>query len=147
MKTFVPKQEEVKRDWYIIDASEQTLGRLAARVSSVLRGKHKAIFTPHMDCGDFVIVINAEKIQVTGKKEEAKIYSRHSGHPQGYKEETLRHLRGRRPTAIIERAVKGMLPHTSLGARQFTKLKVYAGAEHPHAAQQPKLLEIQSLKK
>lgn len=142
MNTFLPKQEEIQRDWYVVDADGQTLGRLAARIANVLRGKTKPTFTPHMDCGDFVVVINAEKIKVTGKKEEAKLYRRHSGYPGGFREETLKHLRARRPEAILERAVKGMLPHTSLGARQFTKLKVYVGVEHPHVAQNPKALEV-----
>ncbi|MBY0356909.1 MAG: 50S ribosomal protein L13 [Candidatus Obscuribacterales bacterium] len=142
MNTFLPKQDEVQRDWYVVDAEGQTLGRLAAQIANVLRGKNKAIFTPHMDCGDFVVVVNAEKIKVSGKKEEQKFYRHHSGYPGGFKEESLRHLRARKPEAILERAVKGMLPHSRLGARQFTKLKVYVGAEHPHTAQNPKTLEI-----
>ncbi|MBX9685143.1 MAG: 50S ribosomal protein L13 [Candidatus Obscuribacterales bacterium] len=142
MKTFVPKVEDVQRDWYVVDAEGQTLGRLAVKIANVLRGKHKPIFTPHMDCGDFVVVLNAEKVQLSGNKEEAKLYRHHSGYPGGFKIETARHLRARRPEAILEKAVKGMLPHSRLGARQFTKLKVYTGAEHPHAAQNPKKLEI-----
>ncbi len=142
MKTFVPKEEDVQRDWYVIDAEGQTLGRLAVQVANVLRGKTKPTFTPHMDCGDFVVIINAEKIHVSGQKEEQKLYRHHSGYPGGFKIETLKALRQRRPEAIVERAVKGMLPHSRLGARQFTKLKVYVGAEHPHAAQQPKKMEI-----
>jgi large subunit ribosomal protein L13 len=142
VKTFVPKVEDVQRDWYVVDAEGQTLGRLAVQVANVLRGKTKPTFTPHMDCGDFVIIINAEKIHVSGNKEEQKLYRHHSGYPHGFKIETLKHLRERRPEAIVERAVKGMLPHSRLGARQFTKLKVYVGAEHPHEAQQPKKLEI-----
>lgn len=142
MKTFVPKVEDVQRDWYVVDAEGQTLGRLAVQVANVLRGKTKPTFTPHMDCGDFVIIVNAEKIHVSGQKEEQKLYRHHSGYPGGFKIETLKALRKRRPEAIVERAVKGMLPHTRLGARQFTKLKVYVGAEHPHEAQQPKKLEI-----
>lgn len=137
MRTYSAKREDVTQKWYVIDAEGKTLGRLATRVADVLRGKTKPQFTPHVDCGDFVIVINAEKIGVTGKKETQKVYSRHSGYPHGFKQETLKSLRSRRPTAVVERAVRGMLPHTRLGDRQFTKLKVYAGAEHPHAAQQP----------
>lgn len=142
MKTFVPKQEEVQRDWYVVDAEGQTLGRLAVRIAELLRGKHKPIFTPHMDCGDFVVVVNAEKIHLSGNKEEQKLYRHHSGYPGGFKIETARSLRARRPEAIVEKAVEGMLPHSRLGARQFTKLKVYVGAEHPHAAQNPKKLEL-----
>jgi large subunit ribosomal protein L13 len=121
----------------IVDAEGKTLGRLAAEVAALLRGKHKPEYTPHVDCGDFVVVVNAEKIEVSGKKETAKLYRHHSGFPGGFKQETLAHLRARRPIAIIEKAVRGMLPHNRLGDRQYTKLKVYAGASHPHAAQQP----------
>jgi large subunit ribosomal protein L13 len=138
VNTYQAKPDEIKRDWYIVDASGQTLGRLASQIAQVLRGKHKPTFTPHVDMGDFVVVINAEKIQVTGRKEEQKLYHRHSGYPHGFKSETLRSLRQRRPAAILERAVRGMLPHSRLGDRQITKLKVYVGSEHPHAAQQPK---------
>lgn len=142
MKTTLPNVEEVQRDWYVVDAEGQTLGRLAVRIAEVLRGKHKPIFTPHMDCGDFVVVVNAEKIHLSGNKEEDKLYRHHSGYPHGFKTETARSLRARRPEALIERAVEGMLPHSRLGARQFTKLKVYVGAEHPHAAQNPKKMEL-----
>lgn len=142
MKTYVPKTEELASDWYVVDAAGETLGRLAVKVASVLRGKHKPTFTPHMDCGDHVIVINAEQIQTSGQKETQKLYRHHSGYPGGFKTETLKSLKARRPEAVVERAVKGMLPHTRLGAHQFTKLKVYVGTEHPHAAQQPKKLEI-----
>ena len=128
--------------WYLVDAQGETLGRLATRVAGILRGKNKPEFTPHVDCGDFVVVVNADKIKVTGRKEEQKVYRHHSGYPHGFKEESLRSLRQRRPEAVVERAVKGMLPHTSLGSRQFTKLKVYAGPEHPHVAQQPKPIKI-----
>jgi large subunit ribosomal protein L13 len=140
--SYQAKPDEVARNWWVVDAEGQTLGRLAAQVATVLRGKNKPQFTPHVDCGDFVVVINAEKIVVSGNKEEQKIYSHHSGYPHGFKQETLRSLRGRRPAAIIERAVKGMLPHTRLGARQFTKLKVYVGPNHPHAAQNPQPMTI-----
>lgn len=137
MKTYCAKPLEVERTWYVIDAEDKTLGRLAVEVANLLRGKHKPEFTAHVDCGDFVVIINAEKIKVTGRKETQKVYYRHSGFPHGFKTETLASLRSRRPTAIVERAIKGMLPHTRLGREQFTKLKVYAGAEHPHEAQKP----------
>lgn len=142
MKTYSAKPHEIEQQWYLVDAEGQTLGRLATRIAGILRGKGKPEFTPHVDCGDFVVVVNAEKVKVTGNKEQDKVYRRHSGYPHGFKEESLRHLRERRPVAIIERAVRGMLPHTRLGDRQFTKLKVYAGLEHPHAAQQPQVLEL-----
>lgn len=142
MTSYQAKPDEVARNWWIVDAAGQNLGRLAVQVATVLRGKNKPQFTPHVDCGDFVVIINADKIEVSGAKEEQKLYRRHSGYPGGFKQETLRALRDRRPTAIIERAVKGMLPHTRLGARQFTKLKVYAGAEHPHEAQKPQTMNI-----
>ena len=142
MKTYCPKSDEVTREWLVVDAEGKTLGRLAAEVANLLRGKHKPEFTPHVDCGDFVVVVNAEKIQGSGKKETDKFYRRHSGFPGGFKEESLAHLRQRRPIAIIERAVRGMLPHTRLGDQQFTKLKVYAGATHPHAAQKPAQHEL-----
>ncbi len=142
MKTFVPKVEDIQRDWFVVDADGQTPGRMAARIADILRGKHKPIFTPHMDCGDFVVIVNAEKIRVTGNKLEDKLYRHHSGYPHGFKTETMRHLLARKPEAILEKAVKGMLPHTRLGARQFTKLKVYVGPDHPHQAQNPKKLEL-----
>jgi large subunit ribosomal protein L13 len=142
LRTFSPKLNEIDRHWLIIDANGKTLGRLASEVANLLRGKNKPEFTPHMDCGDYVVVINAEKIGVSGKKEEQKLYRRHSGFPHGFKEETLRALRARRPEAIIERAVRGMIPHTRLGDHQFTNLKVYAGSEHPHEAQQPKPYDL-----
>lgn len=142
MTTYYPKTTEIVKQWHVIDAANKPLGRLSTEVANLLRGKHKPEFTPHIDCGDFVIVINAEKVAVTGKKETQKIYYRHSGFPHGFKEEALNSLRQRRPVAIIERAVKGMLPHTTLGAEQFTKLKVYAGNEHPHEAQRPKVYEL-----
>lgn len=142
LRTFSPKLNEIDRHWLIVDAEGKTLGRLASVVANLLRGKNKPQFTPHVDCGDFVVVINAEKIKVTGKKEAQKVYRRHSGFPHGFKEESLRALRERRPEAIIERAVRGMIPHTRLGDVQFTNLKVYAGSEHPHEAQQPKPYEL-----
>lgn len=142
MKTYSAKPGEIEGQWHLIDAEGQVLGRLATEVANLLRGKTKPEFTPHVDCGDFVVVINAEKVVVTGKKEEQKLYRRHSGFPGGFKEETLKALRARKPVDIIEKAVRGMIPHTRLGDHQFTKLKVYAGAEHPHGAQQPKPLKL-----
>lgn len=142
MNSYCAKPDEVARNWWVIDADGQNLGRLAAQVATVLRGKNKPQFTPHVDCGDFVVVINAEKVVLTGNKETDKVYRWHSGYPHGFKQENVASLRARRPEAIIERAVKGMLPHTRLGARQFTKLKVYVGAEHPHQAQNPQPMKI-----
>jgi len=142
VKTYSAKESEIQKDWHVIDAEGQVLGRLAVEVANILRGKNKPEFTPHVDAGDFVVIVNAEKVKVTGRKELQKVYYRHSGHPQGFRQETLGSLRLRRPTEIIERAVKGMLPHTTLGREQFTKLKVYVGAEHPHEAQQPKPLTL-----
>jgi large subunit ribosomal protein L13 len=141
-KTYLPNQQEDNRTWYIVDAAGKRLGRLATEIACVLRGKNKPDFTPSIDTGDFVVVINAEKIEVTGRKASQKLYRRHSGRPGGMKVESFEKLQARLPERIIEKAVKGMLPHTSLGRQQFTKLKVYAGTEHPHAAQQPKVLEI-----
>lgn len=137
MKTFSAKANEVQRQWWVIDAQDQVLGRVAAKAANLLRGKEKAIFTPHCDTGDFVIVINAEKVRVTGKKEEQKSYMSFSGYVGGHKSETVKQRRARRPELLIEKAVKGMIPHNKLGRAVYTKLKVYAGAEHPHAAQQP----------
>ncbi|MBE9212521.1 50S ribosomal protein L13 [Plectonema cf. radiosum LEGE 06105] len=144
-KTYLPTQETVQRDWYIVDAADQRLGRLATEIAMILRGKNKPHFTPYMDAGDFVIVVNAEKIVVTGKKSSQKLYRRHSGRPGGMKTETFEHLQARLPERIIEKAVKGMLPKNSLGRQLFTKLKVYAGPAHPHAAQQPKELKINTI--
>jgi large subunit ribosomal protein L13 len=143
-KTSVPSPDSIQRKWFLVDAENQTLGRLATEVASVLRGKTKPNFTPHLDTGDFVIVVNAEKIKVTGKKFDQKLYRRHSGRPGGMKVETFKSLQSRIPERIVEKAVKGMLPHTRLGRQLFTKLKVYKGSEHPHLAQQPKLLNINS---
>lgn len=142
MKTFSAKAEEVQRNWWLVDAENQVLGRLATKVADVLRGKNKPIFTSHCDTGDFVVVINASKIRVTGKKTTDKIYTSFSGYVGGHKSESFEHRRARRPELLIERAVRGMIPHNRLGRSQFTKLKVYAGAEHPHVAQQPKELKI-----
>ncbi|MEB3224550.1 MAG: 50S ribosomal protein L13 [Synechococcus sp.] len=145
IKTPLPKQETLDQKWYVVDAADQRLGRLATEVAKVLRGKNKAEYTPHMDTGDFVIIVNAEKVVVTGRKPEQKLYRRHSGRPGGMKVETFNQLQDRIPERIIEKAVKGMLPKNALGRRLFTKLKVYAGAEHPHAAQQPEVLTINTI--
>ena len=139
-KTYTARQGEIERQWFVVDATGQTLGRLATRVARVLEGKHKATWSPNLDGGDHVIVLNAKRIAVTSDKLESKVYARHSGYPQGFKEETLGHLLERRPEEVIRRAVKGMLPHTRLGAQQLRKLKIYAGADHPHQAQQPETL-------
>ncbi|MBE6025472.1 MAG: 50S ribosomal protein L13 [Firmicutes bacterium] len=142
MKSFIAKPAEVERKWYVVDADGKTLGRLASEVASVLRGKNKPTFTPHVDCGDYVIVINAEKVAVTGKKRAEKIYKKHTGYPGGLREITFDKLQQKKPEEIIRHAVKGMLPDGKLGRQMFKKLKVYAGAEHPHTAQKPETLEI-----
>ena len=139
-KTYTLRESEIDRRWYVVDATDETLGRLASRIARVLEGKNKPTYTPNLDSGDHVIVLNASRITVTRDKLESKIYSRHSGHPQGYKEETLGHLLNRRPEEVIRRAVKGMLPHTRLGVQQLRKLKIYAGSDHPHQAQRPEPL-------
>jgi large subunit ribosomal protein L13 len=143
MKTFSAKAHEVKRDWYIIDASNKTLGRLAAQIAHRLRGKHKAEYTPHVDTGDYIVVTNVETIKVTGRKFKNKIYYSHTGFPGGIKEISFEKLQAKHPERVLERAVKGMLPKNSLGRDMFRKLKIYVGGEHPHAAQQPKQLEIE----
>ena len=140
-KTSTPSLKTIKRSWFLVDAEGQTLGRLASEIANVLRGKNKPSFTPHLDTGDFVIVVNAEKIEVSGKKASQKLYRRHSGRPGGMKIEKFETLRNRIPERIIEQAVKGMLPHNSLGRQQFKKLKVYKGSDHPHDAQNPVLLK------
>jgi large subunit ribosomal protein L13 len=142
MKTWNAKPGEVTRNWYVVDADGQTLGRLATRIADTLRGKDKAQYTPHVDTGDFVVVVNAEKIGVTGKKMDEKLYRRHSGYPGGLKERTLREELARRPTEVLRKAVKGMLPRNRLARAQITKLKIYAGPEHPHEAQAPKPLRL-----
>ena len=142
MKTFTAKPETVKRDWFVVDAAGQTLGRLATEIASRLRGKHKPEYTPHVDTGDYIVVVNAEKVQVTGKKASDKIYYSHSEFPGGIKDISFEKLIDRAPTRALEIAVKGMLPHNPLGRAMFRKLKVYAGTEHPHAAQQPQTLNI-----
>jgi large subunit ribosomal protein L13 len=138
MRTFSAKANEVQRQWWVIDAADQVLGRVAVKAANLLRGKEKAIYTPHCDTGDFVIVINAKKVRLTGKKEEQKSYMSFSGFVGGHKSESVKQRRARRPELLVERAVKGMIPHNKLGRAVYTKLKVYAGADHPHAAQQPK---------
>ena len=140
MKTFMASPATIDRKWYVVDATGMTLGRLAAEVAKVLRGKNKAIFTPHIDTGDYVIVINAEKIQVTGKKLDQKVYHHHSDYVGGMKEATLREKLAKKPEEVIELAVKGMLPKGPLGRQMYTKLYVYAGPEHKHAAQEPEVL-------
>ncbi len=142
MKTYVPKVDQIERKWYLVDAEGQTLGRLATRIATILRGKNKPEYTPFMDVGDYVVVINAEKIVVTGNKEEAKLYRRHSGYPGGLKEVPYKTMMATFPERILEKAVRGMLPHNTLGRQMYRKLKAYAGSEHPHAAQQPEKLEI-----
>ncbi len=141
-KTSIPSVDSSKRQWYLVDAENQTLGRLATEVASVLRGKNKPSFTPHLDTGDFVVVVNADKIRVSGKKAEQKLYRRHSGRPGGMKVETFAALQNRIPERIVEKAIKGMLPHNALGRQLFRKLKVYRGADHPHTAQKPKILKL-----
>jgi large subunit ribosomal protein L13 len=142
MKTWNAKPGEIERRWYIVDADGQTLGRLATRIADTLRGKGKPEYTPHVDTGDFVVVVNAEKIAVTGQKLDQKVYHRHSGYPGGLRTRTLREQLDRRPTEVLRRAVKGMLPRNRLARRQITKLKIYVGPEHPHEAQAPKPLEL-----
>jgi large subunit ribosomal protein L13 len=141
-KTPVPSLDSLDRQWYLVDAENQTLGRLASEVACVLRGKNKPTFTPHLDTGDFVVIINADKVRISGNKATQKVYRRHSGRPGGMKTETFAALQARLPERIIEKAIKGMLPHNALGRQLFRKLKVYKGAEHPHAAQQPQVLAL-----
>ena len=140
--TFIAKTAEIERKWYVVDATDLTLGRLASQVAAVLRGKNKPIYTPHIDTGDYVIVINADKIKVTGKKLDQKIYYNHSDYVGGMKETTLKEMLAKKPEYVIDHAVKGMLPKGPLGRQMFTKLHVYAGAEHGHEAQKPEVLEI-----
>ncbi|WP_108649234.1 50S ribosomal protein L13 [Dongshaea marina] len=142
MKTFVAKPESVKRDWYIVDAEGKTLGRIATEIAHRLRGKHKPEYTPHVDCGDHIVVVNAAKVHVTGNKRSGKIYHAHTGYPGGLKSISFEKLIEKAPERVIESAVKGMLPRGPLGRAMFRKLKVYAGAEHKHAAQQPQVLDI-----
>lgn len=142
MKTFSAKPQEVKRDWFVIDATDRVLGRLATEIAQRLRGKHKPIYTPHVDTGDYIVVINADKIRVTGRKSQTKVYHRHSGYPGGIYTTPFDKLQARFPARVLEKAVKGMLPKGPLGYAMLKKLKVYAGAVHPHSAQQPKSLEL-----
>ena len=142
MKSFIAKPAEVERKWYVIDAEGKTLGRLASQAAAILRGKNKPTFTPHVDCGDYVIVINADKVKVTGKKRTDKVYTTVSGFPGGKKEVSLEKLQAKKPEEIIRHAVKGMIPDGKLGRQMFKKLKVYAGPEHNHEAQKPEMLEI-----
>ena len=140
--TFIAKTAEIERKWYVVDATDLTLGRLASQVAAVLRGKNKPIYTPHIDTGDYVIVVNADKIKVTGKKMEQKLYRRHSDYVGGFKETTLREMMEKKPEKVIELAVKGMLPKGPLGRQMFTKLHVYAGPDHEQAAQKPEVLKF-----
>ena len=142
MKSYMAKPQDIEHKWYVVDVADQPLGRIASEVAKVLRGKHKPTFTPHMDTGDFVIILNAEKIKLTGKKWQNKKHYRHSGYPGGLKEITYDKLRDKSPERILQLAIKGMLPKNTLGRAQFKKLKVYAGAEHPHQAQQPEELKV-----
>lgn len=142
MKTYMANNASIDRKWFVVDATNKTLGRLSTEVASVLRGKHKPIYTPHVDCGDYVIVINAEKIQLTGKKWEQKKYYSHSGYNGGLSERTAKETMEKFPTRMVEKAIKGMLPKTSLGAQMYRKLFVYAGPEHNHQAQKPESMEV-----
>ncbi len=142
VRTYSAKEADIKRKWYVVDAAGKTLGRLATQVAIVLRGKHKPIFTPHVDTGDHVIVVNAEKIHLTGEKVRQKTYYRHSGYPGGLKAETVKDLLARKPSVIVERAIKGMLPKTPLGKQMARKLNVYAGPTHPHQAQRPEAMAL-----
>ena len=142
MQSYMAKESDVQRAWHVVDADGITLGRLATEVANLLRGKNKPTFTPHVDTGDFVIVINAEKVNVTGKKLTDKIYAHHTGWPGGFRQVKMNKLLAEKPTRVVEKAVFGMLPHTKLGAAQYRKLKVYAGPEHPHASQQPTPYEL-----
>ncbi|MCB6182148.1 50S ribosomal protein L13 [Leeia sp. TBRC 13508] len=142
MKTYSAKPQDIQREWFVVDASDLVLGRLAAAIAHRLRGKHKAIYTPHMDTGDFIVVVNADKVRVTGNKAEDKVYYRHSGYPGGIYQRTFTEMKNQFPERLIEKAVKGMLPKGPLGYAMLKKLKVYSGESHPHTAQQPKVLEL-----
>ena len=144
MKTYAAKPSDRERDWVVVDATGRTLGRLATQIADVLRGKRKPEYTPHVDTGDFVVVVNAEKISVTGNKRATKLYHRHSGYPGGLKTRTLQEMLDRRPEEVIRKAVKGMMPRNRLARKQLTKLKVYAGPDHPHQAQKPEPLELET---
>ena len=142
MKTYSPKAKDIEREWWVIDASDKTLGRVAAQVASLLMGKHKPIYAPHIDTGDYVVVVNAAKVKITGRKAEQKIYYRHSGYPGGLKSPSFKEVFSRKPARVVELAVKGMLPHNRLGTAMFKKLKVYPGNEHPHQAQVRKKVTV-----
>ena len=142
MSTFTQKQEEIARNWYVVDAEGETLGRLASRIAPILKGKHKPVYTPHMDCGDYVIIVNAEKVRVTGRKMDQKLYYRHSGYPGGLRSISLKDQLAKHPERVLQAAIRGMLPKNKLGRRMLKKLKVYAGDSHPHQAQQPRPLEL-----
>ncbi|MCA9742599.1 MAG: 50S ribosomal protein L13 [Deferribacteres bacterium] len=144
MKTYIPKLDEIEQKWFVVDADGKTLGRLASTIATILRGKNKPYFTPHLDTGDFVVVVNADKVRVTGKKAQQKVYSRYTGYPGGLRQVNLETLRRTHPERIIQSAVWGMLPNNRLGRKLLKKLHVYAGAEHPHAAQKPETLDIQA---
>ncbi len=145
-KTVSANKDTIQKEWILVDAKDQVLGRVAARIAMILRGKHKPSFTPHVDCGDFVVVINAEKVKLTGNKAAQREYIRHSGYPNGQKSETVENLLNRRPEVVLERAVKGMLPKSRLGAEMFRNLHVYTGGSHPHEAQQPKQIDLNTIK-
>ena len=142
MKTYSIKADEIDKDWFVADAEDKALGRLASKVAQILKGKHKPTYTPHMDMGDFVVVVNAEKIRVSGNKEMQKTYFSHSGYPGGTKEVDLYTMRRRFPERVIQNAVKGMLPHNRLGRQMMRNLKIYSGSDHPHSSQQPKVMEF-----
>jgi large subunit ribosomal protein L13 len=142
MKTYSPKAKDIEREWWVIDASDKTLGRVAAQVANLLMGKHKPIYAPHIDTGDYVVVVNAAKVMITGRKAEQKIYYRHSGYPGGLKSPSFKEVFSRKPARVVELAVKGMLPHNRLGTAMFKKLKVYPGNEHPHQAQVRKKVTV-----
>ena len=142
MKSYMARPLEVERKWYVVDAEGKTLGRLATEIARVLRGKNKVQYTPHVDVGDFVVVVNADRVVVTGRKAEQKVYRRHSGYPGGMKETSFEQMMARKPTEVLRKAVYGMMPKSRLARQQFKKLKIYAGPEHPHAAQDPQTLEV-----
>jgi large subunit ribosomal protein L13 len=142
VRTYVVKQKDITRKWFVVDADGKTLGRLASKVARILRGKHKPIYSPHLDVGDYVVIVNADRIAVTGRKMDQKMYYRHTGYPGGVKELNLRDMLSRHPTYAVKYAVRGMLPKNRLGRKMIKKLKVYAGPEHPHEAQQPEVLEL-----
>ena len=142
MKTYTAKAKDIEREWFLVNAEGKTLGRLASEIAKILRGKHKPIYTPHLDCGDYVIVINADRVRVTGRKLDQKMYYRHSGYPGGLKIISLRDQLQKHPERVVEAAVRGMLPKNRLGRKMFKKLKVYAGNSHPHQAQQPRVMEL-----